>query len=97
MELSVEIGSGFSKWRVKNEGIVLHLDFEGVGCHELSVPLAFLRGRELLDPHLDSFLQSFNQDVRDSLVKLIDPDRKVREALDFKDINNFLCLFDLVG
>jgi hypothetical protein len=54
MELGIEIGSSFSKWRVKDESVVLHLDFESVGCHKLSVGLSFLVGGEFLDPGLDS-------------------------------------------
>jgi len=87
----------FGKGRVQDESVVLHLDFEGVGGHELSGGLALLLGGELLDPVLDSLLQSLDQDVGDSSVELIDPNLEVGEALNFEDINDFLSLLDLVG
>lgn len=52
---------------------------------------------ELSDPLLDSLLETVNQDVRDSLVKLIDPYLQIRVALNLEDIDDLLNLFDLLG
>jgi hypothetical protein len=95
--LSVEECPGLSERWFKHESLVLHLDLHGGHLNDLSVLLSVIRAlSEFLDPELDPLLQAINQNVRYSLVKLVNPNLQIGVALDLKDVNDLLNLFDLL-